>query len=318
MTVVDTSEPACPEIFDPEAVRALAMETPSGWAGVEADGLPTTTGGQGAEVVLARTLEELTAYAVAVEPMIIAVCGLIGTGFEEIELDSNKTVIGVGTRPTIRGGLEIDDAMNVVVRNLYIEGLNPMDATAAADGISVRRTHHVWLDHLDISDARDGNLDVSDQSNYVTISYNRFWYRDPMRAHRFSNLVGSGDDNIDDRGHLKVTMHHNWWADNVVERMPRTRYGDIHVLNNFYSSRRDNYCIRAGREARLLVEANYFYGVTDPFDLEGGLLLARDNAFEESPGSRSQTDEAFEAPYAYDPGSSCDVPAEVTANAGPR
>jgi len=46
-------------------------------------------------------------------------------------------------------------------------------------------------------------------------------------GHRFSNLIGSGDNVLTDVGHLNVTWHHDWWAENVNQRMPRTRFGQI-------------------------------------------------------------------------------------------
>jgi pectate lyase len=39
--------------------------------------------------------------------------------------------------------------------------------------------------------------------------------------------VGSSNTTELDRGKLKVTFHHNWWADGVIERMPRVRFGDV-------------------------------------------------------------------------------------------
>jgi pectate lyase len=64
--------------------------------------------------------------------------------------------------------------------------------------------------------------------------------------HRFSNLVGHSDNNAsEDAGRLHVTFHHNWWGQLVHERMPRVRFGRVHVYNNFYNSPGNNYCIRA-------------------------------------------------------------------------
>jgi pectate lyase len=304
--------PACDAEFDPAPVLALAAERPIGWAAVDAMDHGVTTGGDGGEVVLARTLSELQAYAAAAEPMIIAVCGLIGETGLRVEVLSNKTIIGVGTRPTLRASIDIDEAQNIIIRNLYIAGASP-------DGIATRRTHHAWIDHVDISDSADGNLDVTDESDYVTVSYSRFWYSasPPNPSHRFSNLIGSSDTRETDRGHLKVTMHHNWWADNVTERMPRTRYGDIHVFNNYYSSAGNNYCIRAGVSSTLLVEDNYFFRVSDPLDLEGGNVLERGNVFNAAGGTRASTGTAFEPPYAYEPDPAADVPEIVTSSAGP-
>jgi pectate lyase len=305
-------DPACDDDFSPEDVRADAEETPIGWAAVDAMGLETTTGGVMGDVVLARTASELTAYADSEGPLIIAVCGLIDTGGNRVELRSDKTLIGVGTRPTLQGSIDIDEAQNIVIRDLYIRNADP-------DGIALRQAHHVWVDHVDISDSADGNLDVTDRSDYVTVSYVKFWYTSRDREHRFSNLIGSSDTRPEDQGTLRVTMHHNWWADNVRERMPRTRYGQIHVFNNFYSASGNNVCIRAGVEASLLVESNYFFGVSDPILYDpSGNVLERDNFYENTQGGIFTTDQAFEPPYEYELDPVREIPEIVMESAGPR
>ena len=55
----------------------------------------------------------------------------------------------------------------------------------------------------------------------------------------------------EDTGRLKVTWHHNHWVERVIERMPRVRFGQVHVFNNYFASPDNNYCVRAGRGARL-------------------------------------------------------------------
>lgn len=305
-----TAAPSC-EGVDPAVMPPDLDQTPIGWASVDDYGQAGTTGGLGGELVLATTLADLTTQAERPEPLILAFCGVVGTGAERLALASNKTLVGVGTRPTLRVSVELDASVNVVIRNLFIEQANP-------DGISLRRSHHVWVDHVDISDATDGNLDVTNQSNYVTVSWSTFWYQNLASTHRFSNLVGSGDEHTEDTDLLKVSYHHNWWANNVTERMPRVRYGDIHVFNNLYTSRDNNYCIRAGVESHVLVENNYFWWVKGPTVLEGGNLLERGNVLDRAVGLPVTTGVAFDPPYAYAMDSAADIPTLIPANAGPR
>lgn len=295
---------------DASPARLPLDDAPIGWASVAALDQAGTTGGSAGATVTVTTTADFTARAIAPEPLVIQIEGTIGDGLR-ISVGSNKTVIGVGATPTFQGSLDIKDAQNIVIRNLTIRGANP-------DGIGMRRSHHVWVDHVDISDSSDGNLDITDQSDYVTVSWCKFWYRDPAQPHRFSNLIGSGDDVSDDAGKLKVTYHHNWWAENVFERMPRTRYGDIHVFNNYYASHGNSYCIQAGYMARLLVEGNYFQAVASPMKVDSSAsLLERDNVFDMTVGTINATGAAFVPPYAYMPDAAAAVPALVTVNAGP-
>ena len=124
-------------------------------------------------------------------------------------------------------------------------------------------SHHLWFDHCDISDGTDGNLDITNGSDFVTVSWTKFHYtsrsdnsgNDSTGAsgHRFSNLIGAADGLAIDVGHLNVTWHHDWWADNVNQRMPRTRAGKIHVFNNLFTATGDSYCTNAGDGTHLLV-----------------------------------------------------------------
>jgi pectate lyase len=82
--------------------------------------------------------------------------------------------------------------------------------------------------------------------------------------------VGHSDSNAsEDTGHLTITWHHDWWADYVVERQPRVRFGRVHVFNSLYTSAGDDYCIGVGVGANLRAENNVFVGVKTPIDTTG-------------------------------------------------
>lgn len=123
---------------------------------------------------------------------------------------------------------------------------------------------------MDVYDGEDGNLDVINGANYVTISWTRFHYTSASKEHQFSNLIGNSDGKTSDDGKLKTTLHHNWWDDGVKERMPRVRYGQVHVANNLFSTNSSSTCVRAGIKANLRVENNVFIGVNKPIDLYNG------------------------------------------------
>ena len=62
-------------------------------------------------------------------------------------------------------------------------------------------------------------------------------------------------------------------GDNVLERMPRVRFGQVHVFNNLYGigtgASSNDHCVRAAHEADVRVESNYFDIVDPPRNRRG-------------------------------------------------
>ena len=77
----------------------------------------------------------------------------------------------------------------------------------------------------------DGLLDITNASDLVTVSWNRF------RNHDKTMLIGSSDSAAADRGKLRVTLHHNLF-DGIGQRAPRVRFGQVHIFNNYYKIER--------------------------------------------------------------------------------
>jgi pectate lyase len=140
--------------------------------------------------------------------------------------------------------------------------------------------------------------------------------------------VGHSDSNAsEDDGRLKITFHHNWWAERVIERMPRVRFGQVHVFNNYYASPDNNYCIRAGTNAHLLVEGNYFNGVGNPHEFNStddeatANITARNNVYNATSGNQSTGGGGTpftSVPYTATIEPANNVPVVVQACAGPR
>ncbi|MEP6652558.1 MAG: hypothetical protein ABJA82_04315 [Myxococcales bacterium] len=310
-----------------------------GWAAAAGLNLDTTTGGGTAIPQVVTTASALAAAATGSGPGVIYVKGVLSSA--KISVGSNKTIVGL-CGAEIHGHLELSGSSNVIVRNLKIVGygvgncaLDP-DYTASVgcssgnDAVTVNGgSHHLWFDHCDISDGTDGNLDITNGSDFITVSWTRFHYtprtdnsgNDSTGAegHRFSNLIGADDGLAIDVGHLNVTWHHDWWADNVSQRMPRTRSGRIHLYNNLYTSTGNSYCTNAGDGAHLLVENNVYSGVKGPLQVvTNGDMLARNNLFMNTSGTTTANGTGFTPSYSYMPDAASTVESAVRTGTGPK
>lgn len=185
-----------------------------------------------------------------------------------------------------------------------------------AEGTNV---HNLWLDHLDISDGSDGNLDFSGAADMVTVSWCKFWYSNPAKGHRLSNLFSGSDTSFSDRGHLRITYSHCWWAANVDQRMPRGRFGQIHLLNCYWNSSGNSYCVNAGVEAQVRLENGYFSGVSDPHQVDqtSGALEASGNIYVNCSGLQQVRGTVFTPPYPYTLDAASDVPTILQNGVGP-
>lgn len=158
-----------------------------------------------------------------------------------LTLGSNKTIIGTAPGVTINGNVSISGsgAFNVIIRNIAVRGArcNSYDeCRAGSDAVYIGNgAHHVWLDHLDIADGQDGNCDVTQGGDYVTVSWSHFHYTYD-KEHRFSNLIAGSDDEPESVGKLRITYMNSHWGERVDSRQPRGRFGNVHMLNNFHDT----------------------------------------------------------------------------------
>jgi pectate lyase len=297
-------------------------------------------GGGSAMARPVTTLAALNAAAAGNTPAVIYVQGVLAPG--KVVIGSNKTIVGL-CGAEVHGHVDVSNVSNVIIRNLKIVGygvgncaLDPsFDATVGCssgdDAMTIQNnSHHIWVDHCDISDGTDGNLDTTSGSDFVTISWTKFHYTprtdtggsDSTGAsgHRFSNLIGSGDNVTTDIGKLNVTWHHDWWADNVNQRMPRSRAGKIHLFNNVFTAKGDSYCSNSGQDANLLVENTVYDGVAAPFAVsQNGTIVSKGNVFTNTTGLKTGSGNGFPmAPYPYTLDATGNLEATVEANAGPQ
>jgi pectate lyase len=208
-----------------------------------------------------------------------------------IRVGSNTTIVGLNKNAVIRGGwLDIrgtagvaNSRTNIIIRNITFRDTydcfpqwDPTDGSlgnwnSQYDSISLRDSDHVWIDHNTFEDietadstlpvyfgrlfqVHDGEADITNASDLVTVSFNRFTKHDKVM------LIGSSDSATADRGKLRVTLHHNLFED-VGQRAPRVRFGKVHVFNNYYqlkAAANYQYSWGVGRESAIFAENNFF------------------------------------------------------------
>lgn len=230
-------------------------DEPEGWASQTTG----TTGGAGGTEVTVSTMAQLQTEAKSSGRKIILVN--MGTYTGTLTLASDKSILGKEPGVIIQGNIKISAVSNVILRNLAVKGNKCgtyEECKAGDDAVNINNeAHHIWLDHVDVSDGQDGNCDISNGSDHVTITWSKFWYSYD-KEHRFSNLI-AGDDNLAiDKDKLRITYAYCWWADRVVERQPRGRAGKVHVVNNLYTSSATNYACGPGVDIQMLIENNVF------------------------------------------------------------
>jgi uncharacterized repeat protein (TIGR02543 family) len=271
-----------------------------------------TTGGGSATPTTVTSLSTLTSLANGSGSRVIYVSGTMGSN-SRVRVAANTTIIGLPGAKLI-GGFDVR-GNNVIIRNMIVQGPGAVDVDGVdcinIDGSS---TTNVWIDHCDIYDGQDGNLDITNGASFISITWTKFHYTSASSNHQFCNLIGNSDSKTSDRGRLKVTMMYNWWTTGTVERMPRVRFGQVHVVNNLFDSPQGDYCVRAGVEADLLVEGNYFDAVNEPINLfenDFTAITVRNNVFNNTTGNTAGSGTSFTPPYSLSIATAANVKALV-------
>jgi pectate lyase len=283
--VTDVPGPGGPPPDPPPPGNCDTSGSPVGFASVNTWGQNGTTGGAGGQTVEVDTASEFIAAIARSGPLNICVRGMIALPGPMHNVTSDKTIVGIGASSGFTGGglnigLPVDDSVttppagavhNIIVRNLVFQGW-PDDA------INVQMfSHHIWIDHNDLSGGYDGAIDIKRGSSYVTVSWNH------THDHTKNMLLGHDDGNgAQDIGQLKVTYHHNWF-DETPQRNPRVRFGEpVHLFNNYYFHNTD-VGVACQANAGCMVEGNYFENVEEPVSNSyagpSGRCVARDNVF---------------------------------------
>uniref|UniRef100_A0A9I9CDZ9 Pectate lyase n=1 Tax=Cucumis melo TaxID=3656 RepID=A0A9I9CDZ9_CUCME len=174
---------------------------------------------------------------------------------EELIMTDNKTLDGRGANVHIANGgqITLQFVRNIIIHNLHIHDIKAGNGgfirdsvshygyrtQSDGDGISMFGSSRVWIDHVSMSNCQDGLIDAVMASTAITISNCHFTH------------------------HNDVTLAFNHFGKGLVQRMPRCRWGFIHVVNNDYTHWL-MYAIGGSHNPTIISQGNRFIAPPNP------------------------------------------------------
>lgn len=163
---------------------------------------------------------------------------------QELIMQGDKTIDARGQRVDIAygAGITIQYVSNVIIHGLRIHDIVPKDGgvirdsvdhygfrtRSDGDGISIFGSQNVWIDHVSMTNCKDGLIDAIEGSTGITISNSHFTDHDEA-------MLFGATDNYDGDMKMQITVAFNHFGKRMVQRMPRVRFGYVHVVNNDYT-----------------------------------------------------------------------------------
>jgi pectate lyase len=220
-----------------------------------------------------------------------------------VNVGPNTTIFGLKGAKILGGNLLLGSSSvsvsNIIVRNISFEDAHdcfpawtPTDGATGNwnslyDSVTLSRATNVWLDHNTFTDGdnqdstqpiyfgrpyqvHDGTSDIIRGSDFVTISYSNYFEHDKTMLIGSTNTPGDPTTNPGaDLGRLRVTLHHNRFA-NLGQRVPRVRFGQLDVYNNYYYQTDEDvysYSWGVGVQSAIYAENNFLLRSADiPLD----------------------------------------------------
>ncbi|KAB2032925.1 hypothetical protein ES319_D05G412500v1 [Gossypium barbadense] len=195
---------------------------------------------------------------------------------QELMVQSHKTIDGRGANVHIAYGcgITLQFVHNVIIHNIHIhrvvrssgglirdsEDHYGFRTVGDGDGISIFGSSRIWLDHISMSECQDGLIDAIQGSTAITISNCHFTHHDHVI------LLGASDVYSKDQ-YMQVTLAFNHFGKELIQRMPRCRWGYFHVVNNDYTHWK-LYAIGGSTHPTIISQGNRFIAPDDPLTKE--------------------------------------------------
>ncbi|KAB2064490.1 hypothetical protein ES319_A09G023100v1 [Gossypium barbadense] len=190
---------------------------------------------------------------------------------QELIVQSHKTIDGRGADVHISYGcgITLQFVQNVIIHNIHIHHIFPSSGglirdsedhfgfrtVGDGDGISIFGSSNIWLDHISMSESQDGLIDAIQGSTAITISNCHFTHHNDVM------LFGASDAYSKDQ-FMQVTIAFNHFGKELIQRMPRCRWGFFHVVNNDYTHWK-MYAIGGSMHPTIISQGNRFIAPHD-------------------------------------------------------
>nr|WP_274535532.1 hypothetical protein [Bradyrhizobium canariense] len=193
-------------------------------------------------------------------------------------MGSNKTVIGVGPNATMKGkGLRLNAVSNVVIRNLTISDIN-RGVIFAGHAVAIARADLVWIDHNRFHSVRRQMIAGGfGPTTNITISWNDFdgsdTYSSYCNGEHYCNLLFLGVPQT-------ITIANNYFHE-ISGRAPHIDGAQaiIHLATNYFHNTNAQqsggffHAVDAGPSVQALIEGNYLDDIETPIKTGSGHIF---------------------------------------------
>lgn len=239
---------------------------------------------------------------------------------EQGELTVRQALIDLYGDPKERyrysGVFDFVGCSNIIIRNLDFAGPGSVDV-GGADLVTLNGCDHVWVDHCRFTDGMDGNLDIVNSCDFVTVSDTHFRYTAKSYNHPLSNLTYGEEVTDGSPQKNNISWIRCLWDEGCLGRMPYTSFGIHHILNCFWDCATGS-TIDAHVLSKLLIENSYFAS-----KVRRAISVRDDDVLYEWRGSvwqghsSPQSNASVSVPYDYTTMEVMAVPKTVRESAGP-
>ena len=163
------------------------------------------------------------------------------------------------------GGIQLSHCRNVTIRGLRLQGPGAIDVSGN-DLLGMDHSMYITVDSCVLMDGMDGNMDITSQSDSITVSRCYFGYTALSYDHMNSNLIGAADRVEADRGKLHVTYSRCTWGEGCRQRMPMVRFGTILLDHCRWECSTEHPAVDVRREATvIIVSPSFGPGIKIPY-----------------------------------------------------